>query len=147
MYKKISIAVLISVLMSSCATKPPAPPFDAPDVKESYMAAMSKKTDYVVHKGATNKDGQQAVDYVKPKKVAIPNIEGAMQNPQLLKRQADFNADFPMLPNPQMLLYIYPHFQDGLPLHGNWTTFTMYANNHYALPSEVSTGNNLSTYK
>lgn len=144
--KKVISIVLLSLIITGCATKPPVPPADAPSVKESYFAAMSGQTDYVVHKGVNNSQSQSQY-YQKDNKIDLPTLKGAMQNPNILARQAEDNQDFPMLPNPQVMLYIYPHFQDGLPIHGNWTTFAMYPSNHYALPSEINTGFNSSTYK
>jgi conjugative transfer region lipoprotein (TIGR03751 family) len=139
--------MLMTMMVSSCATKPPPPSSDTPNVKEAYIAAMNGQTDHVVHQGSRNSNpDEQPIEYKKPKKLVIPNLGGAMQNPELLKRQSDFDAGFPMLPNPQVMLYIYPHFQKGLPVMGNWTTFTMFESNHYALPSEVATGHNLKTY-
>lgn len=143
----IGVLTLMTMLVSSCATKPPPPSEDTPDIKEAYVAAMNGQTDHVVHQGPRNMHSEkQSSDYIKPKKLVIPNLGGAMQNPELLKRQSDFNAGFPMLPNPQVMLYIYPHFQNDVPVMGNWTTFTEYDSNHYALPSEVATGHNLKTY-
>lgn len=142
--KKIISISLLTLILGSCATKPPAPPADAPSIKESYLAAMNNQTGYVVHHGNT---GSKSQYYETHKKIDIPSLKGAMQNLNLLSQQAKDNENFPMLPNPQVMLYIYPHFQDGLPIHGNWTTFAMYSENHYALPSEINTGMNSQTYK
>ena len=142
---KIITMALSSLCLASCATKPPTPPIDAPSVEESYLAAMSGQTNHVVHQG--NNSSSSRKYYRKNNKIDLPTLKGAMQNPNILARQAEDNKDFLMLPNPQVMLYIYPHFQDGLPIHGNWTTFAMYSSNHYALPSEINTGFNSPTYK
>jgi conjugative transfer region lipoprotein (TIGR03751 family) len=45
---------------------------------------------------------------------------------------------FPALPNPQLILYIYPHLgEDGAPVPGYATAFPMYERVEYALPGEV----------
>ena len=147
MMKKLLLP-LLCLGLASCATGPGDPPADAPNMKEVYQAGMAHQTDYVVHQGKrnTNAKDEESYELVKPIKVDVPSLAGALQSPQLLKRQSDINNDFPMLPNPQVMVYIYPHFKDDLPIYGNWTTFSMYAKNVYALPSEVNTGYNIKTY-
>ena len=46
---------------------------------------------------------------------------------------------FPRLPNPTLVLYVFPHLAgpEGLPVPGYATTFTLYERVHYALPGEV----------
>lgn len=46
---------------------------------------------------------------------------------------------FPRLPNPTLVLYVFPHLagSEGLPVPGYATTFTLYERVHYALPGEV----------
>ncbi|MGH8568386.1 MAG: TIGR03751 family conjugal transfer lipoprotein [Gammaproteobacteria bacterium] len=45
---------------------------------------------------------------------------------------------FPVLPNPELLLYVYPHLgEDGAPVPGYATAFPLYERVEYALPGEV----------
>lgn len=46
---------------------------------------------------------------------------------------------FPRLPNPTLVLYVFPHLAgpEGLPVPGYATTFTLYERTYYALPGEV----------
>jgi conjugative transfer region lipoprotein (TIGR03751 family) len=46
---------------------------------------------------------------------------------------------FKKLPNPELKLYVYPHFagSDEIPIPGYYTEFTAYERTHYALPSET----------
>ncbi len=45
---------------------------------------------------------------------------------------------FPLLPNPQMVLYVFPHLSaEGAPVPGYATAFPMYPVDQYALPGEV----------
>jgi conjugative transfer region lipoprotein (TIGR03751 family) len=46
---------------------------------------------------------------------------------------------FKKLPNPELKLYVYPHFagNDEIPIPGYYTEFTAYERTHYALPSET----------
>ena len=43
---------------------------------------------------------------------------------------------FPLLPNPKIVLYIFPHIAEGVPVPGYATSFSLYERDHYALPVE-----------
>ena len=46
---------------------------------------------------------------------------------------------FPRLPNPTLVMFVYPHLAgpEGVPIPGYTTTFPMYEHVEYALPGEV----------
>ena len=45
---------------------------------------------------------------------------------------------FPLLPNPKLCMYVWPHFGgEGFPVPGYTTCFNMYARDEYALPGEA----------
>ena len=45
---------------------------------------------------------------------------------------------FPLLPNPQMVMLVFPHLSaEGAPVPGYSTAFPMYAVDQYAMPGEV----------
>lgn len=46
---------------------------------------------------------------------------------------------FQKLPNPELQLYVYPHFagNEEIPIPGYYTSFNAYEKTHYALPSEI----------
>ena len=45
---------------------------------------------------------------------------------------------FPLLPNPMLLMYVFPHLsRDGTPVPGYTTAFPLYERRHYALPGEI----------
>jgi conjugative transfer region lipoprotein (TIGR03751 family) len=46
---------------------------------------------------------------------------------------------FHKLPNPELKMYVFPHFagKDEVPIPGYYTTFNAYTQEHYALPNEV----------
>ena len=53
--------------------------------------------------------------------------------------QTELDTRFPRLPNPSLVLYVYPHLSgEGAPVPGYATTFPLYERVHYALPGEVS---------
>lgn len=47
---------------------------------------------------------------------------------------------FPKLPNPTVVMYVYPHLagEDESPVPGYSTAFTMYKEDHFALPGELA---------
>lgn len=51
----------------------------------------------------------------------------------------ELTLKFPRLPNPEMVLYVFPHLAGDAPVPGYATTFTLYPKTEYALPGEVQT--------
>lgn len=51
----------------------------------------------------------------------------------------ELDRHFPRLPNPTLVLFVYPHLTgaDRVPIPGYATTFTLYRQVEYALPDEV----------
>ncbi len=51
----------------------------------------------------------------------------------------ELDAHFPRLPNPTLVMYVFPHLAgvERLPVPGYSTTFPMYRQVEYALPGEV----------
>lgn len=49
----------------------------------------------------------------------------------------ELGVRFPLLPNPSLVLFVFPHLVDNVPIPGYATTFHLYEKNHYALPGEV----------
>jgi conjugative transfer region lipoprotein (TIGR03751 family) len=46
---------------------------------------------------------------------------------------------FPRLPNPEIVLYVFPHINSkGRPIPGYSTSFLLYEKDEYALPGEVA---------
>ena len=45
---------------------------------------------------------------------------------------------FPLLPNPKIVLYVFPHIAEGVPVPGYATSFSLYEKDHYALPMEYT---------
>lgn len=133
------------LLLAGCTTGVVNPPKGTPTMKQAYYGAM-QDNDHVTNTGDDNgvnqgnrNDGR--FDVLGKNVVTLPSMAGALQSDQVLAEQVTNGHNFPLLPNPQVMLYIYPHFEgtDQMPVHGNWTTFPMYQTNHYALPSEVQT--------
>lgn len=75
---------------------------------------------------------------------ASPEQRGGFEgtHPQLAgyTREAhnEIEVLFPTLPNPQLILYVFPHLgEDGAPVPGYATAFPLYEQVEYALPGEA----------
>jgi len=56
-----------------------------------------------------------------------------------IEAKEKLNKMFPLLPNPETVVYVYPHLgADSVPIPGYYTTFHLYNKNYYALPGEVA---------
>ncbi|HEY3592200.1 MAG TPA: TIGR03751 family conjugal transfer lipoprotein [Buttiauxella sp.] len=52
-------------------------------------------------------------------------------------QENEIQQTFPHLPNPDMVMYVYPHIADGnAPVPGYSTVFPLYSQIQYALPGE-----------
>jgi conjugative transfer region lipoprotein (TIGR03751 family) len=51
----------------------------------------------------------------------------------------EINQLFPRLPNPELVIYVFPHINaKGRPIPGYSTSFLLYEKDEYALPGEVA---------
>ena len=67
----------------------------------------------------------------------LPNADGGLHG---YTRDAwrEIEILFPRLPNPTLLMYVFPHLsRDGAPVPGYSTAFPLYDRDHYALPGEL----------
>jgi conjugative transfer region lipoprotein (TIGR03751 family) len=58
-------------------------------------------------------------------------------------QENDINSQFPQLPNPSVVMYVYPHEAGGgvnlTPVPGYSTVFPLYQHVYYAMPGEIDT--------
>ncbi|MEL4013984.1 TIGR03751 family conjugal transfer lipoprotein [Dryocola clanedunensis] len=50
--------------------------------------------------------------------------------------RSEIRQQFPRLPNPDMVLYVFPHLNGNTPVPGYSTVFPFYTRPQYALPGE-----------
>lgn len=121
------VLVWISLVMVGCAsTKETVLPQDGPTMKSIY--------------------DQHMVDVQKPDhRRAIggqPLPQSGIEHYRGFVREAANEIDtvFPRLPNPTLVMYIFPHLsvRERTPVPGYATTFPFYESVEYALPGEVS---------
>ena len=120
------LAVLIS--LAGCAgSKDTILPTDGPSMKAIYTQHF-------------NDIGLQDTMSVRKQLKARP-IETELKDLAGYVRDAfnELDAHFPRLPNPTLVMYVFPHLAgaERLPVPGYSTTFPMYRQVEYALPGEV----------
>ena len=117
--------LLISGLITSCSShKTTVLPQDGPTMKQVYEGHMS-----VLHPDR------------KPRQNARPlPAEGIDHYAGFIREAAsEITTVFPRLPNPTLVMYIFPHLsgEERSPVPGYVTTFPFYQTLEYALPGEV----------
>jgi len=123
-------SVSISLLLGGCAsTKDAVLPQDGPPIQAIYDAHLHEMGagDPTVVRGAL---GTRAID----------SGEAGLHG---YTREAfnELDVSFPRLPNPTLVLYVFPHLAgaERTPVPGYATTFPLYERVEYALPGEVAT--------
>ncbi|MEW8474672.1 MAG: TIGR03751 family conjugal transfer lipoprotein [Candidatus Thiodiazotropha endolucinida] len=119
---------LISLVLAGCAsTKDTVLPQDGPSMKAIYEG----------HVHEMNADNPQVIRGELGSR-SIVSGEAALHG---YTRDAFNEIDvlFPRLPNPTLVMYIFPHLagEAGAPVPGYTTAFPMYEQVEYALPGEV----------
>ena len=118
--------VSISVLMVGCAsTKESVLPQDGPTMKSIYDQHMVdvQKPDY-----------RRAMGGQPLPQTGIDHYRGFVR-----EAANEIDTIFPRLPNPTLVMYIFPHLSgsERTPVPGYVTTFPFYEKVEYALPGEV----------
>lgn len=134
--RKLSILItalgLISLVLGGCAsTKDAVLPQDGPSMKTIYEQHMRES-------GAN--DPMAVRQSLGNRPVIDGDGDGALHS---YTRDAhnEIDTTFPRLPNPSLVMYVFPHLADEeqVPVPGYATTFPMYERVEYALPGEVPT--------
>lgn len=119
------LLILISLLLAGCAgTKESVLPQDGPTMQQIYATQMS--------------DLQQNDKVLAPRQ-ALP-ASGIAHYAGFVREAAnEIDSLFPRLPNPTLVMYIFPHLSgdERTPVPGYVTTFPFYERIEYALPGEV----------
>ncbi len=124
----IAVLGLISLVLAGCAsTKDTVLPQDGPSMKAIYEG----------HVHEMNADNPQVIRGELGDRPIVAG-EAALHG---YTRDAFNEIDvlFPRLPNPTLVMYIFPHLAGdaGAPVPGYTTAFPMYEQVEYALPGEV----------
>ncbi len=124
--RRLAAAATASLLLAGCAsTQKDVIPQDGPDMLEIYRSHMRRA-------GGASGDAPRAAAARRPL-ADEPDARFARE------AAAEIENRFPLLPNPMLVLYVYPHLaEDGAPVPGYATAFRMYERDEFALPGEVT---------
>jgi len=126
----IGVLASISLGLAGCAsTKEAVLPQDGPSMKmiyEQHFSEIGARDPQAIHHELGGRVIRSGTD-------ALHGYTREAHN--------EIDTIFPRLPNPTLVMYIFPHLvgEDGVPVPGYATTFTMYERVEYALPGEVPT--------
>ena len=129
--KQVTVLVSISLLVGGCAsTKEAVLPQDGPSMQAIYDAHLEEMA-------ARDPQALRAELGTQPLKSGDTSLEGYTRD-----AHNEIETIFPRLPNPTMVMYVFPHLatDERVPVPGYATTFPMYERVEYALPGEVSPG-------
>ncbi|MEW8307548.1 MAG: TIGR03751 family conjugal transfer lipoprotein [gamma proteobacterium symbiont of Ctena orbiculata] len=124
----IAVLGLISLVLAGCAsTKDTVLPQDGPSMKaiyEGHVHEMNADNPLVIR-------GELGDRPIVASEAALHGYTRDAFN--------EIDVLFPRLPNPTLLMYIFPHLAGdaGAPVPGYTTAFPMYEQVEYALPGEV----------
>ena len=121
--------VWISAVLAGCAST-------APGSKASIFPMDMKPMDEIYREHTQKLGLRDAGPAVQPGAVrdGTADLHGYVRG-----AQAEIGALFPRLPNPTLIMFVYPHLtEQGTPVPGYATQFEMYERTEYALPGEVS---------
>ena len=123
MTSRVFLSFCIFGVVTACVgNKDAVIPNEGPTMEEIYLSAPGSGNRGIGNKRLVN----------RPMGVSSK----AMQNKSVY---VGLEQAFPALPNPTLYMYVNKHLtQDGLPVMGYTTKFSLFDRNHYALPGELN---------
>ena len=125
--------LLCPLLLTGCATSMSRVPQKSPTMLQVYNAAMHESSGNSI----TTIRKQLPLANVSSNEATSINFYDKRMNSRSMLNTV--NQKFPLLPNPEIELYVYPHLaeQSEVPVMGYPTAFTLYKKDHFALPGEL----------
>lgn len=120
-------AMTLVMLLAGCSSKEAILP-----------AGDSMMLDLWQHRSGSVRQGAQARENLR-RPLTGPEQHGDRPQADSYSRmqENEISQQFPRLPNPDMVMYVYPHLADGnAPVPGYSTVFPFYSRPQYALPGE-----------
>ena len=131
MYRTVFILALSCVMLSGCSTS-----------KEEMLPAgdntMLELWNGADGGGSTSRQSAAARDTLRRPLTGSETQADAQGDRSYSRTQeSEITQQFPRLPNPDMVMYLYPHLADGnTPVPGYSTVFPFYSQMQYAMPGE-----------
>ncbi|HAF5680664.1 TPA: TIGR03751 family conjugal transfer lipoprotein [Salmonella enterica subsp. enterica serovar Muenchen] len=124
----LSAVMLSGMLLAGCSSS-----------KEAILpAGDSTMPDLWQHRSGSAQQGAQVREALcRP--LTEPERQGGRTQAESYSRtqESELSQQFPRLPNPDMVMYVFPHLADGsAPVPGYSTVFPFYSRPQYALPGE-----------
>ena len=123
-----SLLLVVLISLAGCAgSKDTILPADGPSMKTIY-------TQHFNDIGLQDTMGVREELKARPLDTELKDLAGYVRD-----AFNELDAHFPRLPNPTLVMYVFPHLAgvERLPVPGYSTTFPMYRQVEYALPGEV----------
>lgn len=124
----LSAAVVLTLLLTGCSTSKDEmlPPGDS-TMLELWNDSAS----------ATHATGESRATLRRPVTDSERVISQQTRDSYSRTQENEIQQTFPRLPNPDMVMYVFPHLADGnTPVPGYSTVFPFYSQVQYALPGE-----------
>lgn len=121
------LAMTLVMLLAGCSSKEAILP-----------AGGSTMLDLWQHRLGSAQQGTQARETLR-RPLTGPERQGDRTQAESYSRtqESELSQQFPRLPNPDMVMYVFPHLADGsAPVPGYSTVFPFYTRTQYALPGE-----------
>ena len=128
------ISVLSGLTLSGCSSLMSSKmPAGSVSMKQAYNGAID---------GTNDSTGVSTLNQVR-NKMGTLRARSAIYNGYTRTQQNEIDSQFPQLPNPSVVMYVYPH-EAGTgynltPVPGYSTVFPLYQHVYYAMPGEVDT--------
>ena len=124
--KRVSAVAVAALALSACSVMGPREsplPKEGPTMKEIYDGHQGRAATTPAQGAADVRDTRPAPPPDRLSSAYIERIE----------------ARFTRAPNPDLVMYVYPHLATGkYPVPGYYTAFPMYETVHYLLPGEAA---------
>jgi len=123
-----SLLPIVLISLAGCAgSKDTILPADGPSMKTIYTRHFS---DIGMHDTMSVRKELKS----RPLATDVSDLAGYVRD-----AFNELDSHFPRLPNPTLVMYVFPHLvgDERLPIPGYSTTFPMYRQLEYALPGEV----------
>lgn len=119
-YRLSGSAISLISLLSGCSTTPNVIPDSGPDTLDVYQGHIATSNTQPRMYRPVYSDQRDLAGYTRDSSNEI-------------------DLKFPRLPNPELVLFVFPHLSPkGRPVPGYSTSFMLYEKDEYALPGEIA---------